>query len=107
MEILTDSNIDSVIQGDIPILVDFWAVWCRPCKMVAPTLEELAKEYAGKMRFGKLNTDENNSTATKYRIMSIPYFIIFHKGKPVEQFVGALPKNKFVEKIEAVLREIN
>ncbi|MHA2294903.1 MAG: thioredoxin [Candidatus Hodarchaeales archaeon] len=107
MEVLIENNFQSMIEdGETPIFVDFWAQWCRPCLAIAPTIEALAEEYEGKMRFGKCNTDENPSIATKYRIMSIPLFIIFHKGEIVEKFVGAQPKKKFVEVIDKALKKI-
>ncbi|MFW9992630.1 MAG: thioredoxin [Candidatus Odinarchaeota archaeon] len=106
MEVLTEEDFQTKIQGDTPIFIDFWAQWCRPCLKIAPLIEDLAEEYKGRMRFGKCNTDENPAVATKFRIMSIPYFIIFHEGKPVEQFIGAQPKKNFVEVIEKVLKRL-
>ncbi len=85
----TDQNFEAeVLKSDKPVLVDFWAVWCGPCQMMGPIIEELAKEVGDKYKVGKLNVDENRETASKYGIMSIPTLIIFKDGKAVKQFVG-------------------
>jgi thioredoxin 1 len=81
-----------VLEAKLPVLVDFWAEWCGPCRAVAPVVEELSKEYAGKVDFAKINVDENATLASQYGIMSIPTLIIFKKGKPAEQVVGFRPK---------------
>ncbi len=81
-----------VLEAKLPVLVDFWAEWCGPCRAVAPVVEELSKEYAGKVDFAKINVDENATLASQYGIMSIPTLIIFKKGKPAEQIVGFRPK---------------
>lgn len=86
------------------VLVDFWAPWCGPCKMLAPTIEELAKEYAGKAKFGKLNTDENPDIASKYKIMGIPTIMFFKNGQTVDQVVGAVPKSQLQSKIDSLLK---
>jgi len=88
---LTDRNFDAIIAGEQPVLVDFWAAWCGPCRMVAPTIEEMARDFAGKAVVGKLNVDENPETSQFYRIMSIPTLGIFKNGKLVEQMVGVQP----------------
>ncbi len=88
---LTDANFNQIIGGDVPVLVDFWAPWCGPCRTIAPTVEALAKEFDGKLVVGKLNVDENQRTAQRYGVMSIPTLIIFRKGKAIDQVVGALP----------------
>ncbi|MFO0752841.1 MAG: thioredoxin [Thermodesulfovibrionales bacterium] len=85
------------------VMVDFWAVWCGPCRMVAPTVEELAKEYSGKVKVGKLNTDENPDVASKYKIMGIPTLMFFKDGQKVDQIVGAVPKPQLKAKIDALL----
>ncbi|MBI1819072.1 MAG: thioredoxin [Nitrospirae bacterium] len=85
------------------VMVDFWAVWCGPCKMVAPIVDELAKEYAGKLKVLKLNTDENQDIAGKYQVMGIPSLLFFKDGKVVEKLVGAMPKSKFKETIDRLL----
>jgi thioredoxin 1 len=88
---LTDANFQQTIEQPLPVLVDFWAPWCGPCRMVAPSVEKLAQEFAGRAVVGKLNTDENQATAQRYRVMSIPTLIIFKNGQPVDQIVGAQP----------------
>ncbi|MBF0567221.1 MAG: thioredoxin [Nitrospirae bacterium] len=82
------------------VLVDFWAVWCGPCRMVAPIVEDLAREYTGKMKVVKLNTDENPDIASKYKIMGIPTLMFFKGGQKVDQLVGAVPKSQLKDKIE-------
>ena len=102
---VNDSNFESeVLQSDKPCLIDFWAEWCGPCLMVGPIVEEIAKEYAGKLKVGKLNVDQNSQTAAKYGIMSIPSLLIFNGGKVVDQIVGAVPKRHFVEKLDKILK---
>ncbi|MDI3497457.1 thioredoxin [Archaeoglobus sp.] len=91
---LNSSNFDETLKNNENVVVDFWAEWCMPCKMIAPVVEELAKEYAGKVVFGKLNTDENPTIAARYGISAIPTLIFFKKGKPVDQLVGAMPKSE-------------
>nr|4XHM_A Chain A, Thioredoxin (Trx-3) [Archaeoglobus fulgidus DSM 4304]4XHM_B Chain B, Thioredoxin (Trx-3) [Archaeoglobus fulgidus DSM 4304] len=91
---LNSSNFDETLKNNENVVVDFWAEWCHPCKMIAPVIEELAKEYAGKVVFGKLNTDENPTIAARYGISAIPTLIFFKKGKPVDQLVGAMPKSE-------------
>jgi thioredoxin 1 len=101
---LTDDNFEQeVLKSDLPVLVDFWAIWCGPCRMVGPIVDELAKEYAGKLKVGKLNVDNNGKTSIKYGIMSIPSLLFFKKGQVVDQMVGAAPKNSFVEKLDRIL----
>lgn len=101
--IFTDQNFQSdVISSDKPVLVDFWAPWCTPCKIVGPIVEELAKEYTGKMTVGKMNVDENQ-TAEQFGIMSIPTLLIFKNGQPVESIVGAQSREAIKQKMESVL----
>ena len=93
----------TVLQAEMPVLVDFWAQWCRPCLMAAPVLDELADEYEGKMTFAKLDVDQNAKTAVKYGIMSIPNLIIFKDGKPVSQIIGYKPKEELKRSLDDVL----
>jgi len=100
----TDQNFDQeVLQNKIPVVVDFWAPWCGPCRIVSPIIEELAKEYEGKVKVGKLNVDENNQTSSKYSIMSIPSVLIFKNGNLVKTMVGAQGKEKYRREIGEVL----
>ena len=100
----TDSNFkDHVLQSKTPVVVDFWAPWCGPCKIVSPIIEELAKDYEGKVVVGKLNVDENVQTAGQYGVMSIPTVMIFKDGKPVQSLIGAQGKQTYKTEIEKVL----
>jgi thioredoxin 1 len=91
----TDANFDrDVLQSDIPVLVDFWATWCAPCKQIAPTIDALADEYAGKVKIGKVNVDENQATPGKYGVRGIPTIILFKNGAVVDQIVGQVPKSQ-------------
>ena len=97
---VTEQNFEAeVINSKIPTIVDFWAVWCGPCKVIAPYLEEIASEYSGKVKIAKVDVDNNQSIATKYGIRSIPTVMFFKNGKLVDQVIGAYPKSHFEEKI--------
>ena len=101
---VTDSNFDEIVlKSANPVLVDFWATWCRPCQMVAPILEELTQEYAGKLTIAKLDVDQNQQTAARYHVMSIPAMIIFKSGQPVANIVGFKPKEKLKQELDSAL----
>jgi len=89
---LTDGNFDEAVKSNALLVVDFWAPWCGPCRMVGPVIEQLAVEYASKVAFGKLNVDDNQIVARSFGVMSIPTIIVFHRGQEVERIVGAYPK---------------
>jgi thioredoxin 1 len=101
---VTDSNFDEIVlKSANPVLVDFWATWCRPCQMVAPILEELTSEYTGKLTIAKLDVDQNQQIAQKYHVMSIPTMIVFKQGQPVANIVGFKPKDKLKQELDAAL----
>jgi len=102
---VTDATFDKeVLESKLPVLVDFWAPWCGPCRMVGPIIEELAGDYDGKVVVAKINTDENGATPGKYGIMGIPTMIIFNNGQEVERMVGARPKKAIAERLDALLK---
>ena len=102
----TDQNFqDEVIKSNTPTLVDFWAPWCAPCRIVSPIIEELAKEYEGKLKVGKVNVDENPNSASQFGIMSIPSILVFKNGEPIKTMVGAQSKENFKKGIEEALGE--
>ncbi len=101
---LTDSNFsDEVINADLPVLVDFWAVWCGPCKMIEPEIEKLASEKEGVLKIGRLNVDENRDTAIKYGISSIPTLLLFKDGQVVKKLIGAMSKDRILNEISSQL----
>ena len=104
---LTDDNFEQeVLHSELPVLVDFWAVWCGPCCMVAPIVKEIASEYEGKLKVGKLDVDNNPNVSMHFGIRSIPTLMIFHGGRVVEQIIGAVPKRMIVDKLNAYV-EVN
>lgn len=98
---------EEVLNSDIPVLVDFWAPWCGPCRFIAPVVEELANEMAGRLKVVKVNTDENTGVSSEYGIMSIPTLGIFMEGEMIDTVVGALPKTQIVQRITPYLGSIN
>lgn len=101
---ITDKTFEQeVLKSDIPFMVDFWAEWCQPCKIISPLIEELGRDYEGKIKVGKMNVDEHPNAAANYGIMSIPTIMIFKNGKPVETMIGVQPKENFKKSIESAL----
>jgi thioredoxin 2 len=102
--VITDANFaDEVERSPLPILVDMWAPWCGPCRMVTPIVEELAAELAGRMRVGKLNVDENPVTSDRFQIRSIPALVIFQDGREVDRIIGAVPKSEILRHVQRIL----
>jgi thioredoxin 1 len=100
---ITDDNFETeVLNSELPVLIDFWAAWCGPCKMIAPIVEELAAEYDGKVKIGKLDVDDNQQTAIKYGVRSIPTVLLLKNGEVKDTIIGAVPKSVFVEKLNAL-----
>ena len=98
----TDSDFDSeVLNSDQPVLVDFWAVWCGPCRQMAPVIDSLAEKYAGKIKIGKLDVDHNPGAAQRFNVRGIPTMLLFKEGQPVEQIVGAVPEARLADKLDA------
>jgi len=100
---VTDENFDEVINKSELVVIDCWAPWCMPCRMLAPVIDELARDYAGKVVFGKLNTDENRETVMRFGIMSIPTLLIFKNGKLVDKIIGAVPRQFIETKLSAYM----
>ena len=101
---LTDAEFESqVLKSDIPVMIDFWAAWCGPCRLIAPLVDELSDEYAGKVKICKMDVDNNQQTALKYGIRSIPMLLFFNKGEVVDSLLGAVPKNHIVNKLENII----
>ncbi len=102
--VFTDQNFESdVLKSEQPVVVDFWAPWCGPCRIVSPVIEELAENYQGKVKVGKLNVDDNPQTAQTYGVMSIPSVLFFKNGQPVKTMVGAQPKENYKKSIDETL----
>ena len=100
----TDANFeDDVTKSEIPVLVDFWATWCGPCKAIAPLIEEIAEQYDGKVKVGKLDVDQNQNSAMKYGVRSIPTLLIMKNGKVINQIVGSVPKTEITDKLESII----
>jgi thioredoxin 1 len=101
---ISDSTFDQeVIKADKPVVVDFWATWCGPCKMIAPILEEVATEYDGKLKVAKIDVDSNTKVASQYQIMSIPTLLFFKNGQLVDQVIGAIPKAQLINRLSKIL----
>ena len=101
---ITDSSFDQeVLKSDLPVVIDFWAAWCQPCRMVSPVIDELAKEYEGKVKVGKVNVDENNQIASQYGVMSIPSVMVFKNGAPSKTLVGVQSKDTYKNAIDGAL----
>ncbi len=102
--VVDDSNFDqAVLKSETPVLVDFWAPWCRPCLMLAPILDELAQDYSGKLTIARMDVDQSPKTASSYRIMSIPTMLLFKEGKPISNIVGFKPKEQLKQDLDAAL----
>jgi thioredoxin 1 len=103
LHVVTDGDFDEkILKADVPVLVDFWAAWCGPCRTVGPVVEELADEYAGKVKVAKLDVDTNKQTPTKYGVRGIPTLMVFKDGQMVDQVVGAVPKQRIKELLDKV-----
>ena len=101
---LTDQTFDSQVAGAQPTVVDFWASWCGPCRMLAPLVEQLATDYAGKVAFGKVNVDDHTKAAAKLRIMNIPTLVFFKGGQEVDRVVGVVPREDLIKRVERLLQ---
>ena len=102
LEFTSENFATEVLQSDVPVLVDFWAVWCAPCRMVAPVVDEMATKYDGKVKVGKLNVDEHGEIATRYNVRGIPTLLLFNNGQVAEQIVGAVPRDTVAGMLDKV-----
>jgi thioredoxin 1 len=100
---VTDSNFEELLKLEKPLVLDFWAEWCGPCRMISPVIDELAKEYEGRVTIGKLNVDTNNDVVTRFSVRSVPTILFFKGGAVVDKVVGAAQRSTFIEKIDALL----
>jgi thioredoxin len=101
---LGDDNFDKeVLKSNVPVLVDFWAPWCAPCRMIAPAVDEIASKYAGQVKVGKMNIDDHQNVPQRYNVMSIPMLLVFKNGQPVDQVVGAVPKTHLENMVKKAL----
>lgn len=103
-EVLDSKKFDAFVGGKVPAIIDFWAEWCGPCRMLGPIFEELSEEFKGRLNFGKLNIDENNEIASRFEVMSIPCMVVFRNGKEIGRIVGFVPKPALKSKIEEILK---
>jgi thioredoxin 1 len=102
--VVNDNNFSKeVLESEIPVIIDFWAEWCAPCRLIAPLVEEIANEYAGRVKVAKLDVDNNPNTSMNYGIRSIPTLLIFKEGKPYETIIGAIPKKQILDKLLPLL----
>jgi len=102
--VITDSNFDELLQSNKPLVVDFWAEWCGPCKMIGPLVEELAHEYEGRVTIGKMDVDDNNEITSRYGIRNIPTLLFFKNGQLVDKQIGAAQKSALAQKVDALLQ---
>lgn len=103
LDTLTEFNFDEVLKSEIPIVIDFWAAWCKPCRLLYPVLLELEEEYKGKLIFGKVDVDTDSIIAREYQIKSLPTLIIFKEGKPIKTLIGVLPKKRLIEELDMII----
>jgi len=104
---ISDDNFETeVLKSDVPVIIDFWAEWCSPCRLIAPIMGELAEEYSGKIKVGKLDVDTNQQTAIKYGVRSIPTVLMLKNGEVKEVVIGAVPKAMFVDKIDSLIKSV-